>query len=115
MKTLDTEAVTNHSSAYLKSLRDKYGQDFEGLSDRERLHLISQMADGLKMKFPGRTRDEIFEVGSYLTRNTTLSDRVALIELLIGQIRETSCVNDKTTNLLATNEPNQKGLGEKSS
>ncbi|MEH2263830.1 hypothetical protein [Nostoc sp.] len=78
---------TINDGSLLESLKEQYGQTFEGMTRREKLYLISAIAIQLCDQAPGRCRDEIYTVGHQINSSLPLHDREGLVEALTNQIR----------------------------
>ncbi|BAY74164.1 hypothetical protein NIES25_51820 [Nostoc linckia NIES-25] len=78
---------TPGDGSLLEKLQADYGAQFQLMTRREKLFLISSLASQLCDLAPGRCRDEIYEIGHQINSVIALGDREGLIEALINQVR----------------------------
>ncbi len=71
----------------LEQLEEEYGSTFQKISKREKLLLIQSLATELGDSLHELPRDEIYQLQEKLNTQLSQSDRAALIQALISQIR----------------------------
>ncbi len=71
----------------LEQLQEEYGSTFQKISEREKFLLIQSLATELGDSLHELPRDEIYQLQEKLNTQLSQSDRAALIESLISQIR----------------------------
>lgn len=80
-------SYTINDGSLLESLQEEYGSTFELMTRREKLYLISAIANQLCDQSPGQCREEIYVVGHQINSSLPPQDREGLLEAMINQIR----------------------------
>lgn len=71
----------------LHEIQEEYGSQLQGISVREKLYLIQEIAKSLSMRASGEIRSEIHWLQNHIIKDLDDGDKEGLIEALIAQVR----------------------------